>query len=148
MTNPADPPRMARRRWHRAVFLAAGLYNIVWGLYAAYDPQWLFRFAGLPPANHPQLFACLGMVIGLYGILYLEVTRVPERGWLIAAVGLTGKILGPIGLLVEIAHGTWPPATLILCVTNDFIWWLPFALYLRDAWPYYRGQLPVCIQRS
>ena len=88
------------------------------------------------------------MVVGLYGILYLEVTRVPERGWLIAAVGLTGKILGPIGLLVEIAHGTWPPATLILCVTNDFIWWLPFALYLRDAWPYYRGQLTVRIQRS
>jgi hypothetical protein len=21
-------------------------------------------------------------------------------------------------------------------LTNDLIWWVPFALYLRDAWPY------------
>jgi len=123
-----------RRRWHRAVFLAAGLYNIGWGLFSALDPQWLFRFAGMPPANHPQIFACLGMVVGLYGILYLEVARVPERGWLIAAVGLLGKILGPIGLAQLILSGTWPVATLALCITNDFIWWAPFGLYLYDAW--------------
>jgi len=122
-----------RRRFHRAVFLCAGLYNIAWGLYSAWDPQWLFRFAGMPPANHPQIFACLGMVIGLYGILYLEVARVPERGWLLAAVGLAGKVLGPIGLAQLILSGTWPPATAILCITNDLIWWVPFGLYLCDA---------------
>ena len=38
------------------------------------------------------------MVIGLYGLIYLEVARAPERGWPLAAVGLTGKVLGPIGL--------------------------------------------------
>ena len=129
---------MPRRRLHRVVFVAAGLYNIVWGLYAAIDPQWLFRFAGMPLANHPQIFACLGMVVGLYGILYLEVARVPERGWLLAAVGLTGKILGPAGLLLLIWQSTWPAATLVLCLTNDFIWWIPFGLYLKDAWPCFR----------
>ena len=71
---------ISRRRFHRLVFCAAGIYNIAWGLHAVYDPQWLFRFAGLPSINHPQIFACLGMVVGLYGILYLEVARVPERG--------------------------------------------------------------------
>jgi len=35
----------------------------------------------------------------------------------------------------------WPPATLVLCLTNDFIWWLPFILYLRDAWPHFRHSL-------
>jgi hypothetical protein len=124
---------IARRTFHRAVFLAAGLYNLAWGLFTVIDPQWLFRFADMPPANYPDIFACLGMVIGLYGILYLEVARNPERGWLIAAVGLVGKVLGPIGLLRLIASGQWPAATLWLCVTNDFIWWLPFALYLYDA---------------
>src|SRR5437867_8257401 len=62
-----------RRRFHRLVFCVAGVYNIGWGLYAVYDPQWLFRFAGLPPMNYPQIFACLGMVVGLYGIIYFEV---------------------------------------------------------------------------
>jgi hypothetical protein len=121
------------------VFLLAGAYNIVWGLYAAFDPQWLFRFAGMPLQNQPAVFACLGMVVGLYGILYFEVARAPERGWLIAAVGFTGKVLGPIGLAILVARGTWPPAALILTATNDLIWWIPFALYLRDAWPSFRA---------
>lgn len=130
-----------RRRWHRGVFIAAGLYNLAWGLFSALDSQWLFRFAGMPPLNHPSIFACLGMVIGLYGILYLEVARVPERGWLIAAVGLTGKVLGPIGLAGLLWRGEWPPASIVLCLTNDLIWWAPFALYLRDAWPVFRQDL-------
>ncbi len=94
------------------VFVVAGLYNIGWGLYAAMDPQWLFRFAGMPLANHPQIFVCLGMVIGLYGVLYLEVARVPEQGWLVAFVGLTGKILGPIGLPEVLGTTRCPHSTL------------------------------------
>ncbi|SRR6266498_4350421 len=124
-----------RRKLHRIVFGAAGLYNLAWGLYSAIDPQWLFRFAGMPLQNYPQIFACLGMVVGVYGILYWEVARVPEQGWLIAAVGLLGKVLGPIGLAHLIWSGQWPLATLVLSITNDFIWWLPFSLYLYDAWP-------------
>jgi hypothetical protein len=127
-----------RRRFHRIVFLLASFYNPLWGVYAAVDPQWLFRFAGLPPLNHPSIFACVGMVVGVYGILYAEVARVPERGFLIAAVGLLGKLLGPIGLGVLIARGQWPARSIVLCLTNDLVWWIPFALYLRDSWPSYR----------
>ena len=127
-----------RRRLHRIVFAAAGLYNIAWGLYSLMDPQWLFRYAGMPLQNYPQIFACLGMVVGLYGIVYWEVARVPERGWLLAAVGLLGKVLGPIGLVRLILSHEWPASTIILSVTNDFIWWIPFSLYLYDAWPHFR----------
>jgi hypothetical protein len=129
---------IARRKLHRIVFCAAGIYNISWGLYSAIDPQWLFRFAGMPLQNHPQIFACLGMVIGLYGILYWEVARAPERGWLLAAVGLTGKVLGPIGLVQLILTHQWPAKAIVLSVTNDFIWWIPFTIYLFDAWPFFR----------
>jgi hypothetical protein len=127
-----------RRRFHRYVFVAAGVYNIAWGLWSSWRPQWLFEFAGMEPLNHPEIFACLAMVIGLYGILYLEVARKPENGWLLAAVGLAGKILGPAGLLVLIVQGAWPVEASVLCLTNDFIWWIPFGLYLVDAWPSWR----------
>jgi len=129
---------IARRRFHRAVFIAAGLYNIAWGIWSSADPQWLFRFTGMPPANDPAVFACLGMVVGLYGILYLEVARRLERGWMIAAVGLTGKTLGPLGMIWLIYGGVWPRSAFVLCVTNDVIWWIPFGLYLRDAWPMFQ----------
>ena len=126
---------MRRRRLHRVVFAMAGLYNILWGLWSATDPQWFFRFSNMPLSNYPAVFACLGMVVGLYGVLYFEVARLPERGWLTAAVGLTGKVLGAIGMIALVWSGTWPLSALWLSLTNDFIWWLPFALYLKDAWP-------------
>lgn len=130
---------MKRRRFHQYVFAIAGAYNLAWGAYAAIDPQWLFRYAGMPLSNHPEIFACLGMVVGIYGLLYWEVARVPERGIPIAAVGLLGKILGPIGLAQLIWSGAWPVKSVVLCVTNDFIWWVPFAVYLRDASARVRG---------
>jgi hypothetical protein len=124
-----------RRRLHRAVFVAAGVYNIAWGAYAALDAQWLFRFAGMPLQNHPQIFTTLGMVLALYGVLYLDVALRPERGFLIAAVGLAGKVFGPLGWLWLVSTGQWPISSGILVVTNDLIWWIPFVVYLVDAGP-------------
>ncbi|WP_226874595.1 hypothetical protein [Microbispora sitophila] len=126
---------MQRRRLHRAVFVAAGVYNIASGAYAAMDPQWLFRFAGMPLQNQPQIFTTLGMVLALYGVLYLDVALRPERGFLIAAVGLAGKILGPLGWLWLFSTDQWPVSSGILVVTNDLVWWIPFVVYLVDAWP-------------
>lgn len=122
-----------RRRFHRVTFIAAGCYNILWGLFAAIDTQWLFRFARMEPMVHPQILVTLGMVVGVYGLLYLEVARRPEEGFPIAAVGLLGKILGPLGWLWLWSSGAWPMATIVLILTNDIIWWIPFGLYLRDS---------------
>ena len=129
-----------RRSMHRAVFAAAGLYNLAWGIFTALDPGWFFRFAGMAPLNHPEIYACLGMVIGLYGVAYLEVARAPERGFALGAIGLAGKVFGPIGMLQLVLTGQWPAASALLCITNDFVWWIPFVLYLRDAWPLYRAE--------
>jgi hypothetical protein len=143
ISDPLQGPggRVARRDTHRRTFLAAGIYNIVWGLVGIVAPQWFFEVARMPPANHPQVFATLGMVLALYGILYLEVARVPEHGWPIAAVGFTGKILGPIGLTYLLVTGRWPLASIVICTTNDVIWWIPFGRYLRDAWPIFKRSI-------
>ena len=124
---------MPRRRFHQFVFAVAGTYNLAWGAYSALDPQWLFRYAGMPLSNTPEIFACLAMVVGIYGFLYWQVARDPERGAPIAAVGLLGKVLGPIGLAQLIYTGAWPMKAIVLCITNDFIWWIPFTLYLMDV---------------
>lgn len=82
---------MKRRRFHQIVFALAGAYNLAWGAWSAIDPQWLFRYAGMPLSNHPEIFACLGMVVGIYGFLYWRVAARPEEGFPIAAVGLLGR---------------------------------------------------------
>jgi hypothetical protein len=79
---------LPRRRLHRVTFLAAGAYNLAWGLLTTLHPRWLFDLARMEPPRYPEIFACLGMVVGLYGILYLQVARRPEEGWLVAALYL------------------------------------------------------------
>jgi hypothetical protein len=82
------------------------------------------------------------MVIGLYGVVYLEIARRPEEGFVLAAVGLGGKILGPVGWSVLVATGRWSMTTVVLVLANDVVWWRPFFLYLRDAWPEFRRTPP------
>jgi hypothetical protein len=124
---------MRRRKFYRAVFACAGIYNIAWGIYAVFDPQWFFRFTRMPPINYAPIFACLGMVVGLYGVLYLYVACEPEGKSVIVLVGFIGKILGPLGMLYFVLSGAWPWKAMFLCLTNDLIWIIPFAMYLIDS---------------
>ena len=122
-----------RRVFHRAVFVAAGIYNIAWGVYCVIDPQWLFRLTGGATNDRAEVVSALGLVIGLYGLLYFAVARDLEHGSQIVGVGLAGKVLGPIGVAYAVAQGSWPASTFFVCLTNDFLWLLPFALYLYDV---------------
>jgi len=132
---------MKRRKLHQLTFLLAGIYNISWGLWVSFDPNWLFRFSNMELPNYPEIFVCVGMVVGLYGVVYLEIARRPERGFLLALVGFVGKILGPLGIFYYIYIGKWTFNSLIMNLTNDFIWLIPFAFYLFDSWDFYKRDL-------
>jgi hypothetical protein len=41
-------------------------------------------------------------------------------------------------MIALIVNGTWPLSAIALCITNDFVWWIPFGRYLRDAWPFFK----------
>ena len=64
--------------------------------------------------------------------------------WRHSVVGTSARVFGDMLDLIDVrlaVQGAWPPATVALCLTNDLVWWAPFALYLRDAWPAYRRPL-------
>ncbi|MDX1387796.1 MAG: hypothetical protein R3344_01305 [Acidobacteriota bacterium] len=124
---------MKRRRLHRATLLAAGVYNIIWGGVTTFYPEWFFLVTGMTPPTYPEIFACLGMVLGLYGLLYIHAAIVPPSGFWIVAIGLTGKILGPVGWLLLYLGDKWPASSVLLVLTNDIVWWIPFGVYLFDA---------------
>jgi hypothetical protein len=125
------PPE--RARLYRVVFALAALYNVGYGAWAALRPGSFFDLFGMPPPRYPEVWQCLGMVIGLYGLLYAHAARRPDQARPIVLVGLVGKILGPIGWALAVRDGAWPPRTLPLIVFNDVVWWIPFALFLLEG---------------
>ena len=32
-------------------------------------------------------------------------------------------------MIALILNGTWPLSAIVLCITNDFVWWIPFERY-------------------
>src|SRR5262245_23844304 len=64
---------VTRVETYRIIFTLAGLYNIVFGLWAALAPRAFFWLVDLGEPAHPAIWACLGMVVGLYGLIYLQV---------------------------------------------------------------------------
>ena len=123
-----------RRRVYRVVFALAGAYNLAFGAWAGFFPLAFFRWFALESPRYPSLWACLGMVVGVYGLLYLHAARRLDHAWPIIAVGLLGKVLGPAGLVATAATtGELPPRMLSLLVFNDVLWWLPFGLFLLEG---------------
>jgi len=120
-------------RWMRHVLLAAGLYNMVWGASVILAPAALFKFAEMPLPVYPQIWQCVGMVVGVYGVGYLIAASDPLRHWPITLVGLLGKIFGPIGFLGALHSGELPLAFGLTLVSNDLIWWVPFTVILYQA---------------
>ena len=120
--------------WHRMILLAAAVYNCAFGVWAGFFPASFFRLFDLAAPRYPSIWACLGMVVGLYGVAYAHVAWRPERGGVIVWIGLAGKVLGPIGWLIAVGHGELPPRTFPIILANDLIWWFPFLFYLlRDV---------------
>ena len=112
----------------------AAVYNILFGAWAVLLPASAFDLAGLEQPNYPELWQCIGMIVGVYGIGYAIAARDPIRHWPIVLVGLLGKILGPIGFLGAVLQDRVPLEAGLIIVFNDLIWWPGFALALWLAW--------------
>ncbi len=116
-------------RLFRITFAVAGIYNLAFGVWSVLWPLHFFLFFHIAPPRYPQIWSCVGMVVGLYGLLYWYVAWKPERGKPIIAVGLLGKVLGPIGMAMTLADD-WPRRLGMLNLYNDVLWWFPFSLFL------------------
>ena len=113
--------------------------GFAFGVFAGLFPLAYWDWIGIAPPLYPTLWQCIGMIVGVYGVGYLVAATDPRRHWPIVLVGFLGKLFGPIGFLMSALNGTLPWSFGWINITNDLIWWIPFGLYLRDAWPHWRG---------
>ena len=61
----------ASPRWARRWLYAAGIYNLVWGAIVIVFPNALFDLVGAERMRYPEIWQCVGMIVGVYGIGYL-----------------------------------------------------------------------------
>lgn len=122
-----------RARVYRGILLLAAAYNAAFGLWAGLWPRSFFDLFGLAQPTYPAIWRCLGMVVGVYGLLYAYGALRLDLARPYVVVGLLGKILGPIGWVVTVSLGEWPARTFTLIVYNDLIWWVPFTLFLLEG---------------
>lgn len=116
------------------VLRVAAVYNVVWGLWAILAPLSFFRVVGVEPLpEYPELWQCIGMIVGVYGVGYWIAASNPYRHWPIVFVGLLGKVFGPIGFFQAVIADRFPPLMGVTILTNDLIWWVPFGLILFGA---------------
>ena len=88
----------------------------------------------MAPPNYPELWQCIGMIVGVYGVAYAFAASDAHRYWPIVFVGLLGKLFGPIGFLNAAINGTLPWIAGWVNVTNDLVWWIPFSLVLLHVY--------------
>ncbi len=124
------------RSWMRKTLQLAAAYNLLWGAWVVLRPEDLFRLTDIPLPTYPGIWQCVGMIVGVYGIGYAIASRDPLRHWPITLVGFLGKIFGPIGFVYGLLTlspqepGYLPPIWGLTIITNDLIWWIPFAMIL------------------
>jgi small multidrug resistance pump len=125
--------------WMKLILKIAAAYNIAWGAWVVLFPDHFFTLVGMEQPLHVMIWQGMGMVIGVYGLGYWWASFDPVRHWPIVAVGFLGKIFGPIGFIYNYLLNEVPAAFAYTLITNDFIWWVPFFLILREAhrsgWP-------------
>lgn len=119
--------------WMKPVLISAGIYNILWGGITIFFPHFYFSFSHMADINYPEIWQCVGMIVGVYGIGYIIAAFDPYKHWPIILVGLLGKILGPIGYLNALAAGRFTLTAGIVNIFNDIIWIVPFVIILFKA---------------
>ena len=127
-------PKPRHPLWMSSVLWGAAAYNILWGTWVILAPEMSLRVCGFAePARYPQIWQCVGMIVGVYGVGYAIAAINPIRHWPIVLVGLLGKLFGPVGMISAVAAGDLPLTAARTIVTNDLIWWVPFTWILWKA---------------
>ena len=113
----------------------AAIYNLLWGMIAVLYPVQSFEVFGMQQPLYPQLWQCIGMIVGVYGVGYWLAANNPMVHWPIVLVGFLGKVFGPIGFATALINGELPLEFGLNIIFNDLIWLIPFLMILKSTLP-------------
>ena len=108
----------------------AGIYNLIWGAWVILFPHSVFDWLQMERLNYPEIWQCVGMIVGVYGIGYWIAADDPIKHYPIVLVGFLGKVAGPIGFAQALYLNRFPLEFGIMIIFNDLIWWPSFGSIL------------------
>lgn len=128
--------------WMGKVLLAAGIYHLLFAIWAIIWPCHWFDLIGAEHPNHPLLWRGAGLVAGALGISFLASARNPVKHWQVLGIGLAKFSLGIVAFLLALSERELPPRAIWVMFVNDLIWWGPFAIMLWAGIRAYCGVPP------
>lgn len=132
---PCGGPRRSIVQRFRPWFLAATIYNVLWGTAVVLFPIATLRLVGAE-VNLPAIWQSVGMMVQVYALGYWLLYRDPKRYAAFIWIALLGKTFGPVGYLWSVSQGAIPPAFGWFILFNDLLWWPAFwSFALRYARP-------------
>ena len=112
---------------------AASTYNLLWGLANVAFPRRIFHMLRMKPPDQLPLWQVIGMMVAVYAPAYWWAARNPRRHPHVVAVGLLGKILGPVGYAWALRNTRLPRQFGWIILTNDLIWWPTLGAYVARS---------------
>jgi hypothetical protein len=114
----------------RIALILAGVYHILFAIWANCWPFHCFDCIGMERPNHPMLWRTLGLISGFLGFAFLIAATDPLRHWPIVLFGFIKFIATTIIVSFTVWNSTLPAASLLFLPLDDLIWIPPFALIL------------------
>ena len=122
--------------WKKTIFIA-GIFNIIFGLFYGFNPNLIFKLAEMPSINYPLIWQGASVMLIVYGIGYLIASTNPIRYWPIVFIGFIIKLTATIAFIYYTINEkiTWKLD--VILITNNIIWIVPFALFLKAVYDDY-----------
>lgn len=114
-------------------FAAAAVYNLLWGLLVIIFPKEYFVILQMEIPQYLVLWQVIGMFVLVFAPAYWWAAKYPKQHPQLIAIGLLGKIFGPIGFAYSLITGILPIQFGVVILTNDLIWWPSFGKYIAEV---------------
>ncbi len=130
---------VAPRPWMQYLLIFAGLYNIVWGSIAVFNPNYFLEHLHISFPNAPWISKAIGAMEFLFGVAYLIASRKPFKHWLIIFIGFSVKFFATATYFYYMYAGVFPEHLTSMILANDLIWLLPFGVILYQAFDHHQS---------
>jgi hypothetical protein len=116
--------------WRKPLFYVAALYDAVLGLVFVLFWDQVFAHFGITPPNHPGYVQFPGLLLIIFGLMFLRIARDPDANRPLIGYGIALKIAYS-GLVFRYALTSGIPRMWVWCAWADLAFLVLFALALR-----------------